>query len=96
MEEALLHMNDATFIDDEELFLLQEANIPRNLHLGLPYWKYKQFSLEDMRDDECKVELCFKKDDIYDLVHTFGLPEVYLCYNGIAVDSVEALCACMK
>ena len=28
--------------------------------------------------------------------HTFGLPEVYRCYNGIVVDSVEALCVCMK
>ena len=52
MEEALLLMNDANIINDEELFLLQEANIPCNLHLGLFYWKYERFNLEDMRDNE--------------------------------------------
>ena len=96
MEEALLLMNDANVINDEELFLLQEANRPRNLHIGLPYWKYERFSLEDMRDDECEVEFRFKKDDVYNLVQAFGLPEVYRCYNGLVVDSVEALCVCLK
>ena len=96
MEEALLLMNDANVINDEDPFLLHEANRPRNLHTGLPYWKYERFSLEDMRDDECEVEFRFKKDDIYSLVHTFGLPEVYRCYNGLVVDSVEALCVCLK
>ena len=71
MEEALLLMNDANVINDEELFLLQEANRPRNLHIGLPYWKYERFSLEDMRDDECEVEFRFKKDDVYNLVQAF-------------------------
>ena len=61
MEEALLLMNDANVINDEDLFLLHEANRPRNLHTGLPYWKYERFSLEDMRDDECEVEFRFKK-----------------------------------
>ena len=82
MEEALLLMNDANVINDD-LFLLHDANRPRNVHTGLPYWKYERFSLEDMRDDECEVEFRFKKDDIYNLGHTFGLPEVYRCYNGV-------------
>ena len=55
-------MNDANVINDEELFLLQEANRPRNLHIGLPYCKYERVSLEDMRDDECEVEMRFKKE----------------------------------
>ena len=73
MEEALLLINDANVINDEDLFLLHEANRPCNLHIGLTYWKYERFSLEDMRDNECEVEFRFKKDDIYDLVHTFGM-----------------------
>ncbi len=38
----------------------------------------------------------FKKNDIYNLVNTFGLPDVYHCYNGTVIDSVEALCVCLK
>ena len=43
-----------------------------------------------MRDDECLVEVCFTKDELYGLVGTFHLPEVVRYYNGWVVDSVQA------
>ena len=49
-----------------------------------------------MTDDECKVEFRFDKDDIYTLLHTFRLPEVIRCYNGVIIDSLEALCICLR
>ncbi len=51
-----------------------------------------------MREDECEVDECevVKKNDIYNLAFALKLPEVYRCYNGLVVDSVEALCICLK
>ncbi|CAB3997309.1 Hypothetical predicted protein [Paramuricea clavata] len=96
MAEQLFMMYDENMIDDEELLLLLEENKHSNLHIGLPYWKYEIFSLEDMRDNECEIEMRFKKNDIYNLASSLKLPEVYRCYNGLVVDSVEALCVCLK
>lgn len=96
MEEQLLMMYEENMVNDEELLLLLEENERSNLHNGLPYWKYDRFSLEDMREDECEVEMRFKKNDIYNLACALRLPEVYRCYNGLVVDSVEALCICLK
>ena len=45
-----------------------------------------------MDDSECKVEFGLEKGDIYTLVHTSQFPEVIRCYNGVVIDSVEALC----
>ncbi|CAB3996644.1 Hypothetical predicted protein [Paramuricea clavata] len=82
MAEQLFMMYDENMIDDEELLLLLEENEHSNLHIGFPYWKYEKFSLEDMRDDECEVEMRFKKNDTYNLAFSLKLPEVYRCYNG--------------
>ena len=90
---------DANYLDnlnDEEFLLLHDFDGPQNPHTRLPYWKYDRFNLEEMRDDECLVEFRFTKDEIYGLVGTFHLPEVVWCYNGWVVDSVEALCICLK
>ena len=96
MEEQLLMMYEENMANDEKLLLLLEENERSNLHNGLPYWKYDRFSLEDMREDEYEVEMRFKKNDIYNLACALRLPEVYRCYNGLVVDSVEALCICLK
>lgn len=31
------------------------------------YWQYELFDLDDLRDDECKAEFRFMKNDIYRL-----------------------------
>ena len=66
------------------------------MHSALPFWRYEHLNLEGLTDNECKVEFRFGKDDIYTLLHTFRLPEVTRCYNGVVIDSVEALCICLK
>ena len=67
MQEQLLMMYEENMVNDEELLLLLEENERGNLHNGLPYWKYDRFSLEDMREDECEIEMRLKKNDIYNL-----------------------------
>ena len=82
--------------DDDHFLLLDAHRLRRNFHNDLPTWRYKHFSFEVMNDDECRVEFRFKKGDIYTLAQTFRLPEMVRCYNGIVIDSVEALCICLK
>ena len=33
---------------------------------------------------------------MHTLADTFGFPENFKCYNGVVVDSVEALCICLR
>eukprot|EP00794_Sanderia_malayensis_P001370 gene1370-biopygen1120 len=92
-----LNLNAAGVLEDEDLFLLLDANRPRrNLHLEQPYWQYQPFELERMEDHKCEVELRFSKEEIYTLAETFELPDRIKCYNGTVVNSVEALCICLK
>ena len=37
-----------------------------------------------------------RRDDIYTLAGTFRFPESFKCYNGVVVDSIEALCICLR
>ena len=85
-------------VDHEELLSLSEENERSNLHNGLPFWKYDLLSLKDTREDECEGEMRFMKNDIDNLACALRLPEVYRwrCYNGLVVDSVEAMCICLK
>ena len=52
-DEFLILMHDDGEIDDEEVFILHEANRHWNLHGGLSYYKYGHFDLEKPSDDEC-------------------------------------------
>ena len=49
-----------------------------------------------MTEEECEVELRFQKNDIYHLANALNFPDVFRCYNGLVVDSLEALCVCLK
>ena len=95
MDDFLYLLHDAGDIDDEELLLLV-GNHSRNLHVGLPYFKYERFNIFEMDEDECEVEFRFKKDDIFRLAAALQLPEIFKCQNGVVVDSVEALCIALK
>ena len=95
-DEFLILMHDDGEIDDEEFLILHEANRHRNLHGGLPYYKYERFSLQELRDDECEVEFRFKKQDIYRLSAALHLPDIFRCSNGVVADHIEALCMCLK
>ena len=97
LQDLALQLHENNVLDDNDLFMLLDAPRPRrNLHSALPFWRYEHFNLEGLTDDECKVEFRFGKDDIYTLLHTFRLPEVIRCCNGVVINSVEALCICLK
>ena len=95
-DECLILMHDDGEIDDEECLILHEATCHRNLHRGLPYYKYERFSLQELRDDECEVEFRFNKQDIYRLSAALHLPDIFRCSNGVVADHIEALCMCLK
>ena len=57
---------------------------------------YERFDLDKMTDDECKTEFRFYKNDIYNLADVLTLPDRIVCYNGVNVDMVEALCIFLK
>ena len=97
LQNLALQLHGDNVIDDDDLFLLLDAHRPRrNLHIEVPYWRYEHFNLEDMDDTECRVEFRFKKEDIYTLAQIFRLPDMIRCYNGHVMNSVEALCICLK
>ena len=95
--DFILDLYDDDILDNEDAMLLLDANRPRrNFHMEQPYWQYQVFDCERMDDHECEVEFRFKRDEIYTLVGTFELPDVMKCPNGTVIDSVEALCLCLK
>ena len=96
MEELFFKMEE-NMMEEEDYFLLRQRGVNSvNLHLELPYWKYDRFNLEEMTDEECSVEMRFRKNDIYQLCASLNLPQVYRCHNRLSIDSVEALCVCLK
>ena len=86
LQDLALQLHENNVLDDNDLFMLLDAPRPRrNLHSVLPFWRYEHFNPEDMNDSECNVEFRFDKNDIYTLVHTFRLPEVIRCCNGVVL-----------
>ena len=49
-----------------------------------------------MEEDECKAEFRVSRSDIYTLVEASVFPAEFRCYSGVVVDSVEALCICLR
>ena len=89
-------LHAAGLLDDEELLIFDNANRRNNLHGMLPYRNYDRFVLEEMEESECLVQFRFKKEDIYNLAVALRLPADFRCANGVVVDSIEALCTCLK
>lgn len=92
--EALLFAHDLEIIDDEELLLLLEENTSKNL--DIPYWKYNNFDLDSLSDDECRSDFRFNKHDIYSLLDVLDLPEKITCPNRFFVYNDEALCMLLR
>ena len=95
MDDVLYLLHDRCEIDNEELLLLV-GDRQYKIHTGLSYFKYGRFNIFEMRDDECKVEFHFKKDDIFRFAAAVHLPEVLRCQNGVVVDTIEGLCIALK
>lgn len=82
------------FINEEEFVLLYDANKPKNPEI--PFGNYESFDLDSMTDDMCKTEFRFFKNDIYNLIEVLNLPDEIICYNGLNVNVVEAVCVLLK
>ena len=94
MNDLFLGYYDAKIIDNDDLMLLHGMHRRRNAQF--PYWNYERFSLELMEEDECKAEFRVNMSDIYTPVEALGFPGEFRCYNGVVVDSAEALCICLR
>ena len=68
----------------------------RNVYVGLPYSSYDHFNIFDMRDVECEVEFCFKKESIYRLAAALQVPGTFKCQNGVVIYTIEGLCVLLK
>ena len=92
--DTILLAHASRLINAEEFVLLYD--LPKPKTPDLPHTNYKCFDLDKMTDDECKTELRFYKNDIYNLADVLTLPDQIICYNGVNVDMVEALCVFLK
>ena len=92
--DTFLLAHASRLINAEEFVLLYDLHKPKNP--DLPYTNYECFDLDKMTDAECKTEFRFYKNDIYNLAEVFTLPDRIVCYNGVNVDMVEALCIFLK
>ena len=94
MNDLFLGYYDADIIDNDDLMLLHGMHRQRNSQF--PYWNYERFSLELIEKDECKAEFRVNRSEMYTLLEALGFPAEFRCYNGVVVDSVEALCICLR
>ncbi|XP_074611816.1 uncharacterized protein LOC141866231 [Acropora palmata] len=82
------------FINDREFVLLYDAN--RSKNPDFPYWNYERFELDGLTNAECNAEFRFYKHDIYKLADALQLPDEFVTYNGLIVESIPALCIYLK
>lgn len=82
------------FINDREFVLLYDAN--RSKNPDFPYWNYERFELDELTNAECNAEFRFYKNDIYKLADALQLPDEFVTYNGLIVESIPALCIYLK
>ena len=65
MENEFLFMMEDNILEEEDYFLLRRMRLDKvNLHLELAYWKYDGFSLEDITNEECSMEITLRKNDM--------------------------------
>ena len=81
---TLLLVYTMRWIDDTEFALLYDANFSKNLNL--PYWKHELFDFNQLTDDECKRNFQLYKNDVYNFIDIFNVPERIECYNRVVVD----------
>ena len=94
VRDALLFAHGCNLIEDEEFALLYDLNTSKNPNLC--YWNYEKFDIDKLSDDVCKNNFRFYRNDIYQLKEVMRLPEYFTCYNGVKVDSIEALSMFLK
>ena len=94
IRESLLMGHGLNHIDLTEYCILTDFYKSKNP--DMLHGTYSSFDLENLSDDECRVNFRFKKDHIYDLQEALDIPIEFLCYNNVTIDSLEALCIMLK
>ena len=91
---SLLCAFDSGVINEEEFVLLYDINTAKSP--DLPYWDYEWFDLDNHTDEVCKAEFRLYKNDVYNLMEVFHLPDQFTCYNGLKLDGLEGFCMLLK
>ena len=79
VRNALLISHSQNLINDEEFMLLYNINKSKNP--DLPYWKYDNFDLENLTDDEYQAEFRFYKNVIYFIQEALQIPDEIIFSN---------------
>lgn len=89
-----MHCHASNLINDEGLTLLYDVNKPANPEF--PCWKCPLFDLEKSCYNEYKAEFWFTKNNIYNLVDAFRIPNEVRHPNRHSIVAVGALCLIEK
>ena len=76
VREGLLLAHSSGFVDDEEFLFLFDVNTSSNPDFH--YWKYNNFDLDELSDDECKANFRLLKNDVYCLHEALNMPNEIL------------------
>lgn len=88
---TLAYLSD--MIDTEEYVYLYTTNESQDI---FPYWKFSKFDFDNWDDTECYTELCFRKNDIVQLLICLGIPEKIACPQRTSCSGLEGLCTLLK
>ena len=81
---------------EKDLSTTEINNANRSKNPDFPYWNYERFELDELTNAECNAEFRFYKHDIYKLADALQLPDEFVTYNGLIVESIPALCINLK
>ena len=90
---TLVYLSVSDVIGLEDYVYLYSTNQSRKI---FPYWKFNKFDFETWDDAECYKELCFRKDDIPNLLICLGTPDKVVCSQGTSCTGLEGLCILLK
>ena len=94
VNDLILAYNDAGVIGVDEALILQDVQERKNPQV--PYWTYNTVDLDVMEEDACRADFRMRKNNVLALHRALRYPELLKCYNRVVVDSVEALCSCLR
>ncbi|XP_046863425.1 uncharacterized protein LOC124457185 [Xenia sp. Carnegie-2017] len=78
------------YITEYELIILYKAYKSRNPEL--PFKNYEPFCLDNLSEDECKVEFRANKHDLIFLQQNLRIPEIVKCPQRTTCSGLEGLC----
>ena len=92
--QILLLYYDADLITDEDFIILYELFSSQNPDFA--YDLYDPFHLDNMNDNECKVEFGVRKRDLPTLAQALRIPRSFQLSQRSVVDGMEGFCMLLK